>query len=129
MNVLPASVYGPKSIIDGFSNTAEVSIQSSFLVQGRDFYSNNVVQLAPVDVKVEIRDKLTNSEVISTGTMIDTADLGVFEVKYTPIKSGIYLLNVMIESLHVQGSPLEITVSTEPTSSSGITTLLLDKEC
>lgn len=49
---------------------------------------------------------------ISTGTITDVVGKpGVYLVTYIPIKAGTFKLNVLIESLEIQGSPFEITVS------------------
>lgn len=45
-------------------------MESTFLVQGRDFYSNNVIQAIPTDVKVQIVD--SDDKIVSLGTMIES---------------------------------------------------------
>lgn len=129
--VTPSDLYAPNSVPVGFSANAAVNVESTFEIQGRDYYSNNVLTLISSisDARVEIFDATTN-ELVSVGTIEDHATFaGVYVVKYTPTQAGDFDLSVTIEGLHIQDSPFSIQIATESVTDAGSSTLVLVSEC
>lgn len=122
--VVPAEIYAPQCV--GTAPTSVVSgVTSSFQVQGRDYYSNNVNSLitSASSTLVELRSASDNSLIVTGSIVDDAAGTGVFLVSFTPTLAGDQLLYVTIEGLPIKGSPFELTTGSETTVNLASTTI------
>jgi hypothetical protein len=111
--IIPSDLYAPNCIVKNVVLAYTAGTLSSFDIQGRDFYSNNLIvslSTAVTDYKLEFRDLLTN-ETVHTGTIVDHASgLGAFHLTFTPILSGTFDLHIILNGLHVDSSPYRVSV-------------------
>lgn len=94
-DVQPSDVYAPNCELATEPSTLVSGTASTYNIQGRDFYHNNVDTLATSlsDLSVEIVNK-TNGDVIATGSIVDHASAGVYTASVTPTTAGDYYLNL-----------------------------------
>lgn len=88
--------------------------QSIFVVQGRDFYSNNIVTMMSgviTDYKVEFRDPVTNQTILTGNLIDDSSGPGVFQVQFTPTLAGsLFHMYIQFNGLDVDSSPYDVQV-------------------
>jgi len=120
----PSLLYAPNSIVSGFSTVAVAGTASTFEIQGRDFYSNNLQVLiaSETDKAVKLVDQ--DGTTVLTGTIIDkAAQNGVYTVSYTPTIAGTYYLNVTLNDLPFDQAPYQVTVDPAATTSAATSTI------
>jgi len=87
IEIIPSDIYAPNCVVKNVVLAYTAGITSTFDVQGRDFYSNNIVvklSSAVTDYKLEFRDLITN-ETVHTGTIDDhISGDGAFHLTFTP---------------------------------------------
>ena len=125
LTVTPSEVYAPQSVAPSVPTTAVAGVQTTFQIQGRDFYGNNAATLitSVTSTLVELRNTKTNTLVL-TGTITDDAThSGVYVVAFTPTLSGEHKLIIQFEGKQVSGSPFSVTVEPAPTTDLARTTI------
>jgi len=114
--VTPAEIYAPNSVVKNVVDDYIAGTLSFFDVQGRDFYSNNIVNklsVAVTDYTLEFRNKTSNLTV-SVGTITDQPALGPFgsfRVSFTPTLAGKFNMHLLFNGLDIDSSPYEVTVT------------------
>jgi hypothetical protein len=125
LTVTPTQIYAPQSVASSAPTTATAGVLTSFDIQERDFYGNNVQVLIATasSAKVQLLDA-TSQVLVVTGTLTDHAtNIGVFTVEFASTISEDQSLVVMIEGQSVSGSPFAITVTPEATTDLTQTTI------
>ena len=125
LTVSPSEIYAPQSVPATTPTTAVAGVQTTFKVQGRDFYGNNAAVLitSVTSTTIELRNSATNTLVVSGTITDDASNTGVYDIAFTPTLSGSHILNVKIEGKHISGSPFTITVDPEATTDLSKTTI------
>lgn len=95
LRVAPSDLYAPNSIVQGLLLQMTAGDTYTAQIQARDFYSNNMkVSLADAAeswrAELVLLDPSGSNEatVVSTGTISDSTDSGVFDFTFTPELSG-----------------------------------------
>lgn len=113
IEIIPSDIYAPNCVVKNVVLAYTAGITSTFDVQGRDFYSNNIVvklSSAVTDYKLEFRDLITN-ETVHTGTIDDhISGDGAFHLTFTPTLQGSFNLFIMFNGLNVDSSPYRVNV-------------------
>ena len=113
--VSPVEVYGPLSVPSGVPAIVVAGVTSTFQVQGRDFYSNNVQTLISTISATRVQLKSVSTNLVLDGAITDnSAGAGVYSVSFTLTLAGDSLLFATIQGLNISGSPFSISV--EPAS-------------
>ncbi len=71
--MIPSEIYAPNCVVKNVVKNYVAGILSYFDIQGRDFYSNNIVvklAVAVTDFTLEFRNQ-TSNETVSVGTAVD----------------------------------------------------------
>lgn len=112
--VTPSDLYAPNCIVKQVVLAYTAGTLSGFDVQGRDFYSNNLVvkmSSSITDSKVEFRDPITKAAILQGALTDSVAGNGVFHVAFTPTIAGSYLMYIQLNGLDVDSSPYTVTVA------------------
>lgn len=111
--IIPSDLYAPNCVVKNVVLAYTAGTTSMFDVQGRDFYSNNLVitlTSAITDYKLEFRDLETN-ETVHSGIIADhVAGEGAFTLTFTPTLAGNFDLYIMFNGLNVDSSPYRVNV-------------------
>ncbi len=128
--ITPSDIYAPNCVVKQVVTAYTAGTTSSFLIQGRDFYSNNIVTAllgAITDYKVEFREKdtgkLIHSGVLSDAGAADAAGPGVYKAEFSPTIAGTFDMFIQFNGLDVDSSPYEVTVSPAAVTSAVKTTI------
>jgi hypothetical protein len=114
--VIPSEIYAPNCIVKNVVTNYVAGTLSFFDIQGRDFYSNNIVvrlSVAVTDYTLEFRNQ-TSNETVSVGTVVDQPAIGPygsFRVSFTPTIAGKFNMHLMFNGLEIDTSPYEVLVT------------------
>lgn len=113
--MIPAEIYAPNCVVKNVVKAYVAGTLSYFDIQGRDFYSNNIVvklAVAVTDYTLEFRNQ-TSNETVSVGTIVDQPTIGPFgsfRVSFTPTLAGKFNMYLMFNGLEIDTSPYEVNV-------------------
>lgn len=126
--ITPSEIYAPNCIVKQVVLDYVAGTMSQFDIQGRDFYSNNIVSLlasAITDHKVEFRSSDSSNQVILSGILTDAVQgAGAFNLKFTPTIAGHFLMHIVFNGLEVDNSPYKVTVTPATTTSGAKSTIV-----
>lgn len=90
----PSDIYGPLCVVSSVVTSYTAGVASTFKIQGRDFYANNIQTLfaaTVTDYIIEFRDS-SNNTVLSGSISDDISGAGVYQVSFTPQTAGTYYM-------------------------------------
>lgn len=125
IEVSPTNLYAPSCITLGIPDTMIAGTEYSLKIQGRDFYSNNLVDVLAAAVGTDHialytyrkMESDTEMPVVSVeGVFTDDTDDGVYIVTVTLTKAGEYDLAIRLLGLDVPFDVETVTVEPKPLS-------------